>query len=126
MIAQSFVNLSAGSRARLSGIVASVMILIIILFGAPVIERVPMAALVGVMIMVAIGTFEWISLRIVNKMPRHDIFVGVLVALITIWLHNLALAVLIGVIIAALVFAWRVRNGYGRGNTRITSGVKHS
>jgi SulP family sulfate permease len=106
MIAQTLVNLSAGSRARLSGIIAALTILLIILFGAPVIERVPMAALTGVMIMVAIGTFEWISFRIINKMPKQDIFVGVVVALITIWLHNLALAVLIGVIISALVFAW--------------------
>lgn len=125
MIAQSFVNLAAGSRARLSGIIASVMILVIILFGAPIIERVPMAALVGVMVMVAIGTFEWISLRIINKMPKHDIFVGVLVAVITVWLHNLALAVLVGVIISALVFAWesakRIRaRKYTDGN-----GVKH-
>jgi SulP family sulfate permease len=96
------VNLSAGSRARLSGIVAALAILVIILFGAPVIELLPIAALVGVMIMVAIGTFEWISFRIINKMPKHDIFVGVL-AIITILLHNLALAVLIGVIISALV-----------------------
>ena len=65
-----------------------------------------MAALVGVMIMVAIGTFEWASFRIVNKMPKHDIFVGIVVALITILLHNLALAVLIGVIISALVFSF--------------------
>jgi len=106
MIAQTLVNLSAGSRARLSGIIAALTILLIILFGAPIIERVPMAALTGVMIMVAIGTFEWASFRIINKMPKHDIFVGILVALITIWLHNLALAVLIGVIISALVFAW--------------------
>lgn len=106
MIAQTLVNLSAGSRARLSGIVAALTILVIILFGAPIIEQLPMAALVGVMIMVAIGTFEWASFRIINKMPKHDIFVGVLVALITIVLHNLALAVLIGVIISALVFAW--------------------
>lgn len=106
MIAQTLVNLSAGARARLSGIVAALTILLIILIGAPVIERVPMAALTGVMIMVAIGTFEWMSFRIINKMPKQDIFVGVLVALITIWLHNLALAVLIGVIISALVFAW--------------------
>lgn len=125
MIAQSFVNLSAGSRARLSGIVAAITILFIILFGAPVIELVPMAALTGVMIMVAIGTFEWISLRIVNKMPRHDIAVGILVAVITVWLHNLALAVLVGVIISALVFAWesakRIRaRKYTDGN-----GIKH-
>lgn len=106
MIAQTLVNLSAGARARLSGIVAALTILLIILIGAPVIERVPMAALTGVMIMVAVGTFEWLSFRIINKMPKQDIFVGVLVALITIWIHNLALAVLIGVIISALVFAW--------------------
>lgn len=106
MIAQTLVNLSAGSRARLSGIVASLTILLIILFGAPIIERVPMAALTGVMIMVAIGTFEWASFRIINKMPRQDVIVGILVAAITIWLHNLALAVLVGVIISALVFAW--------------------
>jgi sulfate permease, SulP family len=106
MIAQTLVNLSAGARARLSGIIAALTILLIILFGAPVIERVPMAALTGVMIMVAIGTFEWISFKIINKMPKQDIFVGILVALITIWLHNLALAVLVGVVISALVFAW--------------------
>lgn len=106
MIAQTLVNLSAGARARLSGIVASLAILAIILFAAPLIELVPMAALTGVMIMVAVGTFEWISFRIINKMPKQDIFVGILVAVITIWLHNLALAVLIGVIISALVFAW--------------------
>ncbi|MDB5012059.1 MAG: sulfate transporter [Daejeonella sp.] len=106
MIAQTLVNLSAGARARLSGIVASITILVIILFGAPLIELVPMAALTGVMIMVAIGTFEWMSFRIINKMPREDIFVGILVAVITVWLHNLALAVLVGVIISALVFAW--------------------
>ncbi|WP_210463190.1 SulP family inorganic anion transporter [Rufibacter roseolus] len=106
MIAQTLVNLSAGARARLAGIVAALTILVIILVGAPFIERVPMAALVGVMVMVSIGTFEWASFRIINKMPRADVFVGVLVAGITIWLHNLALAVLIGVIISALVFAW--------------------
>jgi SulP family sulfate permease len=125
MIAQSFVNLSAGSRARLSGIVASITILLIIVFGAPIIGKVPMAALVGVMIMVAIGTFEWISLRIVNKMPRHDIFVGMLVAIITIWLHNLALAVLLGVIIAALVFAWESAKRIRARKYTDDSGVKH-
>ncbi|ASK31960.1 sodium-independent anion transporter [Chryseobacterium sp. T16E-39] len=106
MVAQTLVNLNAGSRARLSGIIASLTILIIILVGAPFIEKIPMAALVGVMMMVAISTFQWVSIRIVNKMPKSDIFVGVVVALITIVLHNLALAVLVGVIIAALVFAW--------------------
>jgi SulP family sulfate permease len=106
MVAQTLVNLNAGSRARLSGIIASITILIIILVGAPFIEKIPMAALVGVMMMVAISTFQWVSIRIVNKMPKSDIFVGIMVALITIVLHNLALAVLVGVIISALVFAW--------------------
>ncbi len=106
MIAQTLVNLSAGSRARLSGIIAAITILLIILFGAPVIGRLPMAALVGVMVMVAIGTFEWASFKVINKMPRHDIFIGILVAAVTVLLHNLALAVLIGIIISALVFAW--------------------
>lgn len=106
MVAQTLVNLNAGSRARLSGIIASITILIIILVGAPFIEKIPMAALVGVMMMVAISTFQWVSVRIVNKMPKSDIIVGITVALITIVLHNLALAVLVGVIISALVFAW--------------------
>lgn len=106
MIAQTLVNLSAGSRARLSGIVAALTILIIILIGAPVIGKLPMAALTGVMIMVAMGTFEWASLRIFKRMPISDIFVMIVVMLITVFLHNLALAVLIGVIISALVFAW--------------------
>ncbi|CAM3992239.1 SulP family inorganic anion transporter [Flavobacterium sinopsychrotolerans] len=125
MIAQTLVNLSAGSRARLSGIVAALMILVIILFGAPIIEQLPMAALVGVMIMVAIGTFEWASFRIINKMPKHDIFVGVLVALITIVLHNLALAVLIGVIISALVFAWESAKRIRAKKYIDEKGVKH-
>ena len=125
MIAQTLVNLSAGARARLSGIVASLTILLIILFGAPVIGLVPMAALTGVMIMVAIGTFEWISFRIINKMPRSDIFVGVLVAVITVVLHNLALAVLIGVIISALVFAWESSKRIRVRKYLDDSGVKH-
>jgi SulP family sulfate permease len=106
MIAQTLVNLSAGSRARLSGIVAALTILLIILVGAPVIGKLPMAALTGVMIMVAIGTFEWASLKTFTKMPKSDIFVMLIVTLVTVFLHNLALAVFIGVIISALVFAW--------------------
>lgn len=125
MIAQTLVNLSAGSRARLSGIIAALTILVIILFGAPLIELLPMAALVGVMIMVAIGTFEWASFRIINKMPKHDIFVGIVVALITILLHNLALAVLIGVIIAALVFAWESAKRIRAKKYIDEKGVKH-
>ena len=125
MIAQTLVNLSAGSRARLSGIVAALTILIIVLVGAPVIEQLPIAALVGVMIMVAIGTFEWISLRIINKMPKQDIFVGVLVAVITIMMHNLALAVLIGVLISALVFAWESAKRIRAKKYVDENGVKH-
>ncbi|RYY57434.1 MAG: SulP family inorganic anion transporter, partial [Chitinophagaceae bacterium] len=125
MIAQTFVNLSAGSRARLSGIIAACTILLIILFGAPVIEKVPMAALVGVMVMVAIGTFEWISFRIINKMPRHDIITGILVAVVTVWLHNLALAVLIGVIISALVFAWESAKRIRAKKYTDGQGIKH-
>lgn len=106
MIGQSLINVSAGARARLSGIVAAVMLLVFIMFGANLIEQMPMAALTGLMIMVAIGTFEWASLNTFNKMPISDIFVMILVTLVTAVLHNLALAVLVGVIIAALVFAW--------------------
>lgn len=106
MIGQSLINISSGARARLSGIVASVMLLVFIMFGAGLIEKLPMAALTGLMIMVAIGTFEWASLRTFTKMPKSDIFVMVMVTFVTAVLHNLALAVVIGVIIAALVFAW--------------------
>lgn len=106
MLGQSLINISAGSRARLAGIVASVSLLLFVMFGASLIEQVPMAALTGLMIMVAIGTFEWASMRTFTKMPKSDIFVMVMVTLVTVLLHNLALAVIIGVIIAALVFAW--------------------
>jgi len=106
MIGQSLINISSGARARLSGIVASVMLLVFIMFGAGLIEMLPMAALTGLMIMVSIGTFEWASLKTFKRMPKSDIFVMVLVTLVTAILHNLALAVLIGVVIAALVFAW--------------------
>ena len=106
MIGQSLINISSGARARLSGIVAAVMLLVFIMFGSSAIELVPMAALTGVMIMVAIGTFEWASLRTFRRMPKSDVLVMVLVTLVTVFLHNLALAVLVGVIISALVFAW--------------------
>jgi SulP family sulfate permease len=125
MIAQTLVNLSAGSRARLSGIVAALTILIIILVGAPVIGKLPVAALVGVMIMVAVGTFEWASLRILRRMPRSDIFVMIVVTGITVILHNLALAVLIGVIISALVFAWDNAKRIRARKHTDKNGVKH-
>ncbi|UOX32989.1 SulP family inorganic anion transporter [Flavobacterium sediminilitoris] len=125
MIAQTLVNLSSGSRARLSGIVAALTILVIILVGAPVIELLPMAALTGVMIMVAIGTFEWASFKAFTKMPKHDIFVMLVVTLITVFLHNLALAVLIGVIISALVFAWESAKRIRARKYIDENGVKH-
>ncbi len=125
MIAQTLVNLSAGSRARLSGIVAAFTILAIVLFGAPIIEQVPMAALVGVMIMVAIGTFEWASLKIFNKVPKKDIFLVIIVALITVLLHNLALAVLVGVILSALFFAWESAKRIRARKHIDENGVKH-
>lgn len=106
MIGQSLINVSNGARARLSGIVASVMLLVFVMFGSGLIQKVPMAALTGLMIMVSIGTFEWASLKTFTKFPKSDIFVMVLVTLVTAVLHNLALAVVIGVVIAALVFAW--------------------
>ncbi|MCL4147086.1 UNVERIFIED_CONTAM: hypothetical protein GTU68_021039 [Idotea baltica] len=125
MIGQSLINISNGARARLSGIVASVMLLVFVMFGSSLIEKMPMAALTGLMIMVAIGTFEWISLRIINKMPKHDIFVGMLVALVTVVFHNLALAVLIGVIISALVFAWESAKRIRARKYVDDTGVKH-
>jgi SulP family sulfate permease len=125
MIAQTLVNLSAGSRARLSGIVAALTILLIILIGAPVIERVPLAALTGVMIMVAAGTFEWASFKAIRRMPTADIFVMAVVTIITVFLHNLALAVLIGVIISALVFAWESAKRIRARKFIDAHGVKH-
>jgi SulP family sulfate permease len=125
MIGQSLINISSGARARLSGIVAAVMLLVFIMFGAPLIERMPMAALTGLMIMVSIGTFEWASFRVFNKFPKSDTFVMVLVTLITAVLHNLAVAVLVGVVVAALVFAWDNAKRI-RARKRIDEdGVKH-
>ena len=106
MIGQSLINISSGARARLSGIVAALALLMFVMFGSGVIEKLPMAALTGVMIMVAIGTFEWASLRTFNRMPKSDVFVIIVVTLVTVFLSNLALAVIVGVIISALVFAW--------------------
>ncbi len=106
MVAQTLVNINAGARTKISAIVGALGILFVILVGGSVIEQIPMAALVGVMMMVAISTFQWGFLRLLNKMPKSDVLVGILVATITVILHNLALAVFVGVIISALVFAW--------------------
>ncbi|MFW5851670.1 MAG: SulP family inorganic anion transporter [Bacteroidota bacterium] len=125
MLGQSLINISNGARARLSGIVAAISLLLFVMFGSPVIEKLPMAALTGLMIMVAIGTFEWASLRTFNKMPKSDIFVMLVVTLITVILHNLALAVLIGVIISALVFAWDNAKRIRARKKIDENGVKH-
>ena len=105
MIGQSIINIQSGGRTRLSGIVAALMLLAFILFGSSYIEKVPIAALVGVMFMVVIGTFAWSSFRIWNKIPRADAFVLVLVSGLTV-LFDLAIAVFAGVIVSALVFSW--------------------
>ncbi len=105
MIGQSIINIKGGARGRLSGIVAAVLLLIFILFGSSYIERVPISALVGVMFMVVIGTFAWSSFRILNKIPKTDLFVLVLVSALTV-IFDLAIAVIAGVIVSALVFSW--------------------
>ncbi|UGU14977.1 SulP family inorganic anion transporter [Sinomicrobium kalidii] len=125
MLGQSLINISSGARARLSGIVASVGLLCFIMFGSGLIERLPMAALVGVMFMVAIGTFEWASLKTFKKMPASDVIVMVLVTLITVVTHNLAVAVLIGVVLSALAYSWENAKRIRARKHVDENGVKH-
>jgi sulfate permease, SulP family len=106
MIGQSMININSGGRGRLSGITAAVVLLLFILFGSSLIEIIPLAALVGVMFMVVLGTFEWTSLRLLGKIPATDIFIIVLVSAVTV-ATDLAIAVIVGVIVSALVFAWK-------------------
>lgn len=106
MIGQTMVNLESRGRGRLSGVVAAAALALFVVVGAPVIERLPLAALVGVMFMVVIGTFEWASLRILRRMPLTDVLVMLLVTGVTAVSQNLALAVLLGVVVSALAFAW--------------------
>ncbi|GGB12501.1 SulP family inorganic anion transporter [Agarivorans gilvus] len=106
MIGQSMINIRSGGRGRLSGITAALALLCFILFGSSLIEMIPLAALVGVMFMVVLGTFEWASLRMINKVPKADFFVIVLVSVVTVF-TDLAIAVFVGVIVSALVFAWK-------------------
>ena len=105
MIGQSIINIKGGGRGQLSGIVAALALLAFILFASNLIEQVPIAALVGVMFMVVIGTFAWSSFRIMNKIPITDVFVLILVSVITVF-FDLAIAVISGVIVSALVFSW--------------------
>ncbi|AWM31674.1 SulP family inorganic anion transporter [Hymenobacter nivis] len=106
MIGQTMVNLESRGRGRLSGVVAAGALALFVVAGAGLIERLPLAALVGVMFMVVIGTFEWASLRILRRMPRTDVLVMLLVTIVTAVSQNLALAVLLGVVVSALAFAW--------------------
>lgn len=106
MIGQSMINISSGGRGRTSGITAAVGLLLFVLFGSSLIGQIPTAALVGVMFMVVIGTFEWTTFQILHKIPKADTLVILAVSIITVF-TNLAIAVAIGIIISALVFAWQ-------------------
>ncbi|MEI6895449.1 MAG: SulP family inorganic anion transporter, partial [Colwellia sp.] len=105
MIGQSMININSGGRGRLSGVTAALTLLGFILFGSAMIEMIPLAALVGVMFMVVLGTFEWASFKVMRKVPKYDAFVIILVTVITVF-TDLAFAVFVGVIVSALVFAW--------------------
>ena len=125
MVAQTLVNINAGARTRYSAIIGALGILAVILVGSALIEQIPLAALIGVMMLVAIKTFQWAFLKTLRKMPRADVFVGIIVAAIIVILYNLAIAVLVGVIISALVFAWenakriRVRKSIGSDGIKV-------
>tara|TARA_B110000503_G_scaffold74646_1_gene115269 strand:+ start:37265 stop:38830 length:1566 start_codon:yes stop_codon:yes gene_type:complete len=105
MIGQSMINVNSGGRGRLSGITAALCLLLFILVGSSLIEKIPLAALIGVMFIVVIGTFEWSSFRVIRKVPRSDALVLLLVSAVTV-ATDLAIAVVVGVIVSALVFAW--------------------
>lgn len=106
MIGQSMINIRGGGRGRLSGVTAAVCLLALVLAGSSLVEMIPLAALVGVMFMVVIGTFEWSSFRLMNKIPASDVLVIVVVSAVTVFV-DLAVAVLVGIIVSALVFAWK-------------------
>jgi SulP family sulfate permease len=124
MIGQSIINIKSGGRGRLSGVTAAIALLCFILFGSSYIEMIPISALVGVMFMVVIGTFAWNTFRIANKVPLADIFVVVLVTLMTVF-FDLAIAVVSGVIVASLVFAWENAKRIRARKSIDEHGVKH-
>jgi len=124
MIGQSIINIRSGGRGRLSGIAAGLFLLAFILFASPLIEKIPLAALTGVMFMVVIGTFEWSSFRILRKIPKTDAFVLILVSGVTVVTHNLALAVISGVIVSALGFAWKSAHHIHRETKTLDNGTK--
>ncbi|WP_171105810.1 MULTISPECIES: SulP family inorganic anion transporter [unclassified Ruegeria] len=105
MIGQSMINVKSGGRTRIAGFAAALFLLVFILFASPLIEQIPLAALVGVMFMVVIGTFAWNSFKIMRKVPTTDAFVIVLVTVVTV-MEDLAVAVVVGVIVSALAYAW--------------------
>ena len=106
MIGQSLINLKSGGRGRTSGITAALALAFFIMVGGPIIEKIPIDELVGVMFLVVIGTFEWSSLRTFGKVPFSEIVVILAVTLVTVFLHDLATAVFVGIILSALFFAW--------------------
>lgn len=105
MIGQSMININSGGRGRASGVTAAIALLVFILFAGPIIAMIPIAALVGVMFMVVIGTFEWASFKMIKKIPRSDLVVILIVTGITVF-EDLAIAVIVGVIVSALIYAW--------------------
>jgi len=124
MIGQSIINIKSGGRGRLSGIMAALALLGFILFGASYIEQVPIAALVGVMFMVVFGTFAWSSFQVWNKVPKSDVIVIVLVTALTV-IFDLAIAVLAGVVVSSLVFAWENAKRIRARKHTDDHGVKH-
>ncbi len=125
MIGQTMVNLNSRGRGRLSGVVAALALALFVVAGSSLIERLPLAALVGVMFTVVISTFEWASLRILRRMPRPDVLVMLLVTLVTAISQNLALAVLLGVVVSALVFAWENARRIRARHYLDAAGAKH-
>lgn len=124
MIGQSMINITSGARHRLSGIVAAICLITFIVFAAPLIEQIPLAALIGVMFMVVIATFAWSSIRIMHKIPRTDAFVIILVSAVTV-AFDLAIAVVAGVIVAALVYAWESAQHITAVTKRHKNGTKY-
>ena len=124
MIGQSMINVNSGGRGRMSGISAALFLLFFIVAGSSLIELIPVAALVGVMFMVVIGTFEWSSLRILGKIPKADAFIIVLVSAVTV-ISDLAIAVFCGIIVSSLVFAWEKSTEIGSEEFVDEAGDKH-
>jgi len=108
MIGQSVINVTSGGRGRLSSMTAGLFLIFLIIVLGDLVAQIPMAALVGVMIVVAIGTFEWQSVRNISKIPKSDAFVMLTTIAIVVYTHNLAMGVLTGVVLAALAMAWKM------------------